>query len=350
MNKKNIKVSLIIPVYNVEAYLRQCLETACKQTYHSYEVVMVDDGSTDGSGYICEEFNLKYDNVVLIHQENEGLMSAWMKGLQISRGEYIAFLDGDDWVASDYIERLVNEADNGASIVCCNMRIEYEAHSTLKKEGIACGTYNWAEIQNEIYPQMLNNNSYLGRMITPHRCAKLFRRDLLEKNLKYCDQNISYGEDLNIVFPALLDCRQLSVLNDEKGLYHYRQNNSSIIRTYKKDMFTQIQKLHAKLVLINEEKCVYDFSWQIGADYLTLFLEYIKNETRNEQKGKELSKLIIDNFKLLEKEISDYSVYKIRMKKTDKILLFFLLNNFEIGINAWLYFYYLFRGKWRGRD
>ena len=95
MPERKDRISLIIPVYNVEIYLRKCLDSAVTQDYDNYEIIVVDDGSKDGSYGICGEYAERYDNVTLLHKENEGLMATWLKGLEYSTGEYIAF-----WIAT----------------------------------------------------------------------------------------------------------------------------------------------------------------------------------------------------------------------------------------------------------
>ncbi|MGN0557410.1 MAG: glycosyltransferase family 2 protein, partial [Acutalibacteraceae bacterium] len=112
-------VSVIIPVYNAEKYLAECLESVQNQTYHPLQIILIEDGSSDQSGKICDEYAAKDERIEVYHQPNSGVSAARNKGLMSARGGWIAFIDADDRVAPDYIERLIGEAEkSGADIVC----------------------------------------------------------------------------------------------------------------------------------------------------------------------------------------------------------------------------------------
>lgn len=93
-----VKVSIIVPVYNIESYVKKCINSLIDQTYKNIEIILVDDGSTDGSSVICDEYSNKYENVIVIHQENQGLSGARNSAIRRVTGEYIMFVDGDDWI------------------------------------------------------------------------------------------------------------------------------------------------------------------------------------------------------------------------------------------------------------
>ena len=114
-----VKVSIGIPVYNVSEYLRQCLDSVLIQTFTDFEVILVDDGSTDDSFRICQEYISRDKRFKLIHQENKGLAGARNTCLRYMTGDFIAWLDSDDWLEDDYLEKLVNtQVKTGADIVC----------------------------------------------------------------------------------------------------------------------------------------------------------------------------------------------------------------------------------------
>lgn len=341
------KISLIIPVYNVRKYLGKCLESAVCQTYQNYEVIVIDDGSTDGSAKICRDYERRYSCISCIYKtENEGLAAAWQSGLQRASGDYTAFLDGDDWLEEDYLEQLVKGIEDGADIVCCNRWLEYGEYRIFQKEILTAGEYRYREIREKVYPVMINDGTYLGRGVSPNRWGKLFRTDILKDNLPYCDKKISFGEDLNIVFPVMLDCRCMVILNDRKGLYHYRQNQVSIARSYKKNMFGQIERLHEKMLEIQDAKAEYDFSGQIDADYLCLFLEYIKNETKAARR-QDAVKNVIHAYQKLKDKSEDI---RIQMKFSDRLLLYFLKRNWQVGIYFWFWLYSLTKGHMKKVD
>lgn len=334
-----MKISLIIPVYNVEQYLEKCLDSALSQTWKECEIIIVDDGSTDRSASICQEYHCRDSRIRLIRQENRGLFEAWVRGFREATGEYTAFLDGDDWVEPDYLERMAEEA-GGADVVCCALVREYPNGQVLQREEIPPGSYERQELQKQVFPRLLNDGNYLGRGITPHRWGKLFRRELIEANLNQCDLNLVFGEDLNIFFPVMLDCRKLKVLDDLRGLYHYRQNQGSILRSYKTDMFAQIRRLYRILWRINKEKSSCDFTDQIVRDAFCLFLEYVKNEAGRIGKERDSAEKILQNYEKMKSDFTGVVREPIRMKASDRILEFYLERRSVPGVEMWLYSYF----------
>ena len=118
-------VSIIIPVYNVEQYLDQCMETVLGQTYFNLDIILVDDGSKDKSFKMCDEYALQDKRVQVLHKENGGLISAWTAGVNMALGEYLVFVDSDDWIEKNMIEELVQYATGSSSeIICSNYIIE----------------------------------------------------------------------------------------------------------------------------------------------------------------------------------------------------------------------------------
>lgn len=348
--EKQTKVSLIVPVYNVEKYLEKCLESSLCQTYRNYEVILVNDGSTDSSGQICREYARRDARICFVQKENGGLVSAWMEGLKESSGDYVAFLDSDDWVEPDYLEQLVSGTKTGAEIVCCNKMLEYGTHNVLLKEALSPGCYGEETLFRQVFPVLLNDGTYLGRGVTPHRCGKLFAKDILQRNLKYCDKSISYGEDLNLVFPALLDCKKLQILDDCRGLYHYRQNRESMLHSYKKNMFPQIRKLYRNLTRVNSEKQGYDFMPQLYADYLSMFLEYVKNETKRDAFPVSKAKDMIRDYVLMREDMGRETNPSLELKFSDRILLTFLNRKLYLGVYIWLLSYRFLKICTRGTD
>lgn len=139
INIKRPKISVIIPVYNVEKYLNQCVESVLSQTYTNLEVILIDDGSPDNCPDICDRYSEKDNRVIVIHKENGGLSSARNAGLDIATGDIISFIDSDDWVELDMFERMVNlKIQTGSDIVCCDWvrtdGINEHERTTLKKQ------------------------------------------------------------------------------------------------------------------------------------------------------------------------------------------------------------------------
>lgn len=319
---REILVSIIIPVYNAEKTLKRCIDSVLLQTYKSIEIILVDDGSNDSSSLMCEEYSLKNNNIFVLHKTNEGLMSAWIDGLKRSKGDYITFVDSDDWIDKILIEKFIESVvRNDTDMVCCNKNLVYKDFDILYKEYINPGFYAYDDIKRIIYPCLINNGYYLGRGISPHRCGKLIKRKILVDNLVYCNREIVFGEDLNIMFPVILDCERIEILDDMQGLYYYRQNTGSIVRRYKKRMFEQISMLHRELLFVNFCKKKYDFKQQLEEDFICLYIEYVKNEAKVPYLTKREIYQIYENAKVLESSIVKSAKQNLYIKKLDMLLL-----------------------------
>jgi glycosyltransferase involved in cell wall biosynthesis len=275
-----MKISIIIPVYNVEKYLKQCIVSVIQQSYKELEIILVDDGSTDNSGSICDEYIALDERVKVIHKSNEGLMSAWKTGFLSSSGKYIGFVDSDDWVDIDMFDQLVKNAlSNDADIVVCQLIREFEEVSNPKKIEqlrLQPGVYNSARINNEILTGIINDGNFLGRKLSPNRVTKLFKRELLENNLIYCDDNISLGEDLVTCFSCVCDAKKIVILSDFSP-YHYRINNLSITGKYDERRIEKVNKLNHQLQKIAKIKGL-NIPNQIANDYISLALLCIEIE------------------------------------------------------------------------
>lgn len=229
------KVSIIIPVYNSADYLEECIKSVLNQTYDNYEVIIVDDGSKDNSSQIYKEYAKKNKNIRLFYQENSGVSVARNKGLEIANGKYIMFLDADDWIEKDYINKMVNiiEKEN-ADLVQCNFY--YAREEKLEKRKHIIPKYdirdNMEELQLDIlykeYDEKINNKS-AGAIRAVW--GKLFKSSILE-NVRF-NEKIDIFEDGIFILNVLQNVNK-AVLIDEY-LYYYRITNDSSNIKYKSD-------------------------------------------------------------------------------------------------------------------
>ena len=215
--KNSPLVSVIIPVYNVASYLREALDSVIHQTYSNLEILIIDDGSTDGSGEICEEYRSD-DRVQVIHQENRGLSAARNRGLDLAAGEYIAFLDSDDAWRLDFIEKMLETIDK-ADIAVCRFEIhQLRLDSTWKKiEPLAeKGFYEREEALRALADGTINVSVW----------NKLYRSELW-KGIRFPEgRNF---EDLDTVFQVFSLCRNICFL--DQPLYLHRRRPGSITNT-----------------------------------------------------------------------------------------------------------------------
>lgn len=207
----NCKVSVIVPVYNVEKFLDKCVGSIVNQTYSNLEIILVDDGSPDNCPAICEEWAKKDSRIKVIHKENGGLSSARNAGLDIFTGEYVMFVDSDDWIDENTVEIFIQTSENEtADIVCGGMCFEYmnDTHSALQ---IQNASYKGEEIARNL---LLDN-------IRPEVCGKIYLRDLI-RQFRF-DEKIRYAEDLHFNFYLMMKANKLVAIDFPS--YHYLQNS-----------------------------------------------------------------------------------------------------------------------------
>lgn len=216
-------VSVIIPIYNIVEYIESCLVSVMRQTYDKLQIILVDDGSTDHSGQICDQYKMQDNRILVIHKQNEGLVRARKTGLQYASGEYVCYVDGDDWIEPDLIEKLMSgmSRSNANLIVSnhfCHMGEDIWEVRSRRKPGV----YD-AEM---VIPTMLYTGEFYEFGISQFVWAKLFQKDLLWDVQMMVDDRISCGEDVAVTYPYILKSQKTAFL-DYAG-YHYRQRVNSM--------------------------------------------------------------------------------------------------------------------------
>lgn len=213
-------VSVIIPVYKVEPYLRQCIESVLAQTHSALDIILVDDGSPDRCGEICEEYAARDNRIRVIHQPNGGLSAARNSGLDAARGEYVTFVDSDDFVAENYVETLLKWiSDSGADIACGGF-VDYHTGDKVTTPPA------------DSHPIILSASEFLEEMLYQHTgdnsvWGKLYKKIIFD-GLRFTP-GILY-EDLDIIYRAIL--RGSKVACGRTPLYYYRVNQGSILHNF----------------------------------------------------------------------------------------------------------------------
>jgi glycosyltransferase involved in cell wall biosynthesis len=275
------KVSIIVPVYNVEKYLKRCITSIQKQTMAELEIILVDDGATDASGEMCDEFAKSDSRIHVIHNENGGLTSAWKAGVIKATGKFVGFVDSDDWIDADMFETLYMKAEEtDADLTICGLVYEFEDGVTQTKtesSKLIGKVYERKDIETQIYPSLMSDGSFFGRTIQPARVTKLYKRQILMDNMKYCSDLVSIGEDLQITFPVLCDANKVCMIENYYP-YHYWINEKSMTGKHDENYVGKIAETMNQLLNISVQKNVYDFSTQITNDFLCLTILGIKNE------------------------------------------------------------------------
>lgn len=273
-------VSVVVPVYNVERLLERCVDSILKQSLKELEIILVDDGSTDGSGSLCDVYARKDQRIRVLHKDNGGLTSAWKAGLGMASAPYVGFVDSDDWIDEDMYERLYHRAKKEeADLVVCGLVFDFE-DPRIPKRRESCRfpreIYERQEIL-ELFPQLINDGRFFGRAIQPARVTKLYRRQLLEENLWLCSDQVSVGEDMQITLPVLLDVQRMCVIQDFYP-YHYWINQESMTGKHDPAYLEKIKLTAQQLCRISDSKGVYDFKPQIQNDFLSLSVLAVKNQ------------------------------------------------------------------------
>lgn len=275
MNKKPT-VSIIVPVYNAETYINQCVESLLGQTCQNIEIVLVDDGSSDASGSICDTYASKDSRIKTIHQENQGLVKTWIRGTRESTGKYLCYVDSDDYIEAEMIETLLVETtENPKEMICSNIICDFPDRQVEEKNQLAPGVYEGAVLNEIQYKRLLGNDE---RAILFSRCTKLIARGLIEENIRYSEPSLRMGEDLNIMLPAMIDSERIVVL--DKAFYHYRQYGTSMVHAYNEKLYDEVKRLTDILRRVLVEKKVPDACRYADKEFVILLLLVVKNELR----------------------------------------------------------------------
>ena len=221
MNKTDL-ISIIVPVYNVEDYLPRCIDSILKQSYSKLEIIIVDDGSTDNSSYICDEYMHKDSRIKVIHQQNAGVSVARNTALSIINGYYVAFVDSDDWIHPNYIEKMLYAIKMyNAELACCAYKkVEYSDNFQFKNE-------NQDEFETKLILVNSSNNYLPGH---GSACCKLFQSNIIKDyNLSF-PIGIRYAEDYIFGCQYMMHCKRIVDMNII--LYYYFQRATSATHTF----------------------------------------------------------------------------------------------------------------------
>ena len=216
---KNSLISIIIPIYNTSEFLANCLDSVINQTYVNLEIILINDGSTDNSLGICREYNKKDSRIIVINKKNEGVSSARNAGLDIFSGDYVTFIDSDDWVETDFIE-ILNQKIKDTDISTIGMKLINSSKETLLTYSIDKSIYLSSDKVMATFLS-LNTISSIGRS----SCNKLYSRKILN-NVRF-DENINIGEDFKFLFEVFLKKPNIFISNQVKYIINERAGSLS---------------------------------------------------------------------------------------------------------------------------
>lgn len=300
----NDLISVIVPVYKVEKYLTKCIDSIINQTYKNLQIILVDDGSPDNCGKICDSYAKKDKRIRVIHKKNGGLSDARNAGIESAKGEYLAFIDSDDYIAPDMLEKLhkaLTDADADMSI--CSFKYIWEDASMTDEE-----LNNSSPIKNEVlYGRdiLCNKMNDKGGWYWVVAWNKLYRKELFND---VCYPNNKIHEDEFVIHKILFKCDKVVCIEDM--LYYYFQRQSSIMNEkYSIKRLDAVEALLDRVEFMIEHQCYNGVFKCYMKAKLYLCLGYENLDTKNPETRKRLKKLkrkFVSLYKIIPKKLSDW--------------------------------------------
>ncbi len=301
-------VSIIVPIYKVEAYLKRCVDSILEQTHKNLEIILVDDGSPDGCGKICDEYAKLDSRIKVVHKKNGGLSSARNAGIDVATGTYVSFIDSDDWIEKDFIEKLraliiENEADMSACTFCrTNGDIAKRQQFTQKAEIITEDKYVCAFLET----------SYAG-----YACNKMFKCEIFEKNNIRFDESIFNGEDFPFVLEYLQYAGKIAFIKQD--LYYYYFRETGIMQSIRlTERFVTLLRAREKALAFLEDKkeSSYDLC---KASYLDILCKIKFMAMADKEQHSEIYRLTHEKIKNNKKGL--FRLKKVPVKNKIKLFL-----------------------------
>lgn len=245
-------ISIIVPIFQVDKYLSACLDSICNQTYKNLQILLIDDGSTDGSLAICEKYAVVDERIEVYHKDNGGLVSARKYGLTKAEGEYIAFVDGDDFINTNMYEELYKViTDSDADFVCSGYN---KVYSDRTSERVFANEFSYYFSDEEARTALIEDSFFdvdKDRYIFPSIWSKLFKANFIKECYSYVPNEQSYGEDMLCLFCCLSKCKK--VISIRNAYYNYNIRKGSLSNIYGMNYFINEMKLCISLFKLNEE-------------------------------------------------------------------------------------------------
>lgn len=322
-------VSVIIPIYNAEDSLHRCMESILKQSYNTLEIILINDGSTDQSGKICDSYAKTDERIKVVHQKNNGPSHARNIGIQIASGHYIQFVDADDYIKQQMTETLVKSVTASDQLVICGYQTIYTyKHRQATKQYIPFiqGVYLTADFMmyfGELYKDVL----------IPSPCNKLYDAHLIQKQNIHFTEDINYGEDLLFNLDYIKVCQTVQIIPDQ--LYNYLiASNHSLSRNFNENFRENQQNLHEEVKRFLLERNAYTgknkhFMNMMYANNTVSALHHLfhTNSTYTSKQRKKHIQTIIDNEHLRQR--TNYFTNNLQARIIGKLIKYQLSNGID---------------------
>ncbi len=239
-------ISVVVPVYNVEAYIRECLDSVIHQSYRDIEIIVVDDGSSDNSLSICQDLAREDNRITVIHQDNRGVVSARQTGIDAAHGDYVGFVDGDDWIDSDMYEYMIDHIGDADLISVGCFWEEDKGKIKRKVDEFTPGEYRGESLKC-IYSSMIyDEECKLFEKFTPYMVNKLYSLDAFRRIYCKLDRKLDYAEDAVLNYMYILDCS--AVVLSDYCFYHYRYREDSSIHFVDRFRISRIDRAYQSIL------------------------------------------------------------------------------------------------------
>lgn len=326
-------ISVIVPVYNSEKYLKRCIDSILNQTYKAIELILVDDGSPDNCGKICDEYAKKDKRVRVIHKTNAGVSAARNSGLEIALGNYATFVDSDDYIEPEMYSNMMEKVHQyNCDVVMCDCIKDFTDHSEIYTHDIRAGFYDKEQLVNEYYPHllMMENVEYPA---TISNCLILFNRNKFG-NLRYV-VGVRYSEDLLFGAQLVYNTDSFYYMK-EQAYYHYYMNPTSATHKFTVDKWNDYKTLHFEINKYFSECESFDFSHQIDLCLLFFVYNSVSNifsadNLEREKKFEIVKNILGDNE--VRRMFSNIKVLKLPISKKLKIVT--IIYKYRIGLSFW---------------
>lgn len=219
------KVSIVVPIYNAASKLNKCLKSLIKQTYPNLEIILVNDGSADQSQQICESFAKKDSRIIVINKKNEGSIATRQRGIELATGQYVMFVDADDWVHPKIVERLVHSLTEHQDVAVCNSYRVLSDRAILKQKNNSHYFTSYQQVTGDEIRIKIVEAFFHGHPFPATLYAKLFKRKLLQSSGNYVKRLKFLGDDLYLNLEVLLKAQSIVIIDEP--LYYYRAGGNT---------------------------------------------------------------------------------------------------------------------------
>ncbi len=317
--KKEALVSIVLPIYNVEKYLNRCVLSIISQTYKNLEIIMVDDESTDLFSQMCDEWASKDSRIKVIHKKNEGLGFARNTGIENATGDFICFIDSDDYIESDTIKTCVERIEKDNTDLAVFGFRSVNDDGTINFESVPCSpksVYRNDEVQDTFLPQLIAPvKGDWGLMMSS--CCCLYSMNLLEKtSFRFVSEREIISEDVYSLLKLYKDVSGVSVIC--KAFYNYCVNENSLTHIYRKDRYQKIKHFYLEgIKLCNSLGYSADVIRAMQGPYISFTIAAIKHVVKSNEKFREkkaaLNNIVTDD--LLQELINSDNLWVENKKK-----------------------------------